>query len=93
MVSFGYGTRRARKQHTCSNCGGEIRPGTDYRRWCCADGAAGAQTVRVHPRCAELWVELGYDWMNESDWGEFRQDCHAYGGPGPFPWEAGFAHA
>lgn len=87
METFGYASVKATKPHECSNCGADIRVGTLYRRWVSAD-AGMLQTVRSHPRCAELWGEIGYDWTTVHDWAEFRQDCYVYGGTGPFPWES-----
>jgi hypothetical protein len=87
--NFGHETVKARKRHTCSNCCGEIRPGTFYLRQTYADAGV-IQTLRTHPRCAELWFVLGFDPDSAVDCGDFRQECHAYGGSGPFPWESRF---
>lgn len=85
---FGFSKPIARKEHECMNCGAPIRAGTVYLRYCWADGGV-AGTVRVHPRCNELWFEIGYtsgDVMGPGDQADFRQDCHDYA-VGPFPWE------
>jgi hypothetical protein len=58
-----------------------------YGRECVAD-AGFMQNVRFHLRCAELASVLGYDTDQPWVWDEFRQDAYAYGGAGPFPWEA-----
>lgn len=87
MEHFGHQTVRARKVHECTNCGADIPLGTKYLRQCVADCGM-LQTVKTHPKCAELYSVLGCD--EATDWVSFREDCYAYGGRGPFPWEFGY---
>lgn len=89
MDRFGHQTVKARKPHLCANCAASIPVGTLYLRQCVAD-AGMLQTVKAHPRCAQLSGEIGYDADEAYDWEDFRQDCYMYGGPGPFPWEPRF---
>lgn len=89
MQVFGDETRLARREHRCSYCDGAIRKGSTYRRWASEDGGQ-VCTVRAHPDCVALWrVVQPYEDEIPLDPYEFRQDCYAYGGPGPFPWEGG----
>jgi hypothetical protein len=83
---FGDETRTARRDHVCAYCDGKIRAGTTYRRWVSVEDAVG--TVKAHLECVSLWHDIapGEDEIPSEPY-EFRQDCHACGGPGPFPWE------
>jgi hypothetical protein len=85
--TFGAETRVARKPHICAYCLATIQKGSAYHRWASADEGT-VVTVVAHSQCIDLWrqIDPGADEIPMEPY-EFRQDCHAYGGPGPFPWE------
>jgi hypothetical protein len=87
MQTFGDEARTARKPRPCSYCAATIQPGQVYRRWASEDGGT-AMEVSAHPGCVGLWRTIApHEDEIPLDPYEFRQDCHAYGGPGPFPWK------
>jgi hypothetical protein len=87
MQTFGDEVRKARKARRCGYCGGWILAGAEYRRWASEDGGR-VHAVHAHAECVSLWETLQpCSDETPSDPYEFRQDCYAYGGPGPFPWE------
>lgn len=88
FTTFGYETRKARKQHVCDCCAAPILPGESHEVWTCVvDGHP--DRLRAHAFCATVLPYICDDGeFSPADWPEFRNDAARQWVPGcdPLPW-------
>lgn len=70
------GTRRARKQHRCVECGGPIPVGTVHR-YMSGKWDSRVETFRECPLCTEVrqWAKISVDCFCSNTFSELHDDC------------------